>query len=231
MIELQSIIFRWRPSDCPTLHIPQFEVPQGESVFISGPSGSGKTTLLNLLGGVVVPEEGKVTIGDQDITALSNQARDTFRVDNIGFIFQQFNLIPFLSILENVTLPGHFSSLRRQNSIERSGSLEADAKRLLAHMDLDLNELEGRAVSLMSTGQQQRVAVARALLGAPRIIIADEPTSALDTDTRMAFLDLLSKEVEAVNATLIFVSHDQSLASRFKRSIPLEDINTAKGHQ
>ncbi len=230
MIELQNILFRWRPNDHPTLHIPQLMVPQGESVFISGPSGSGKTTLLNLLGGVVVPEEGKVIIGDQDVTALGNQARDTFRVENIGFVFQMFNLVPFLSILENVTLPGQFSSRRRQNAVERSGSLEAEARHLLEHMGLNLKDLEGRAVSLMSAGQQQRVAVARALLGAPRIIIADEPTSALDSESRMAFLDLLFKEVEAVKATLIFVSHDQSLASRFKRSMSLEDINMARTH-
>lgn len=224
-IELTDVVFRWRRQDTPVIDIPRFTVDPGERVFLQGPSGSGKTTLLNLLGGVAVPETGRVKILGTDINGLNGPRRDRFRADNIGFIFQMFNLIPYLSLVDNVLLPCRFSAARRRSGSQRSGRPENEAVRLLRHMDLNVAALSGRPVTQLSAGQQQRVAAARALIGAPQLVIADEPTSALDAEARHAFLDLLFREVEAADAALLFVSHDASLGMRFDRTIALSDIN------
>lgn len=192
-----------------------------------GPSGSGKSTLLSLLAGVVTPQDGKVRVLGSDLGALGGAARDRLRADHIGFIFQMFNLIPYLSVVENVGLPCGFSERRRTNAIRTGASVEAEATRLLEHLHMASADLLRRPVTELSVGQQQRVAAARALIGAPELVIADEPTSSLDTDRRAAFLDLLFRECERERATLIFVSHDASLASRFDRSIPFAEINRA----
>ena len=225
MIRLTNARFRWRPVDPLVLDIPELTVESGERVFIKGPSGSGKTTLLNLLGGVAVPESGGVSIMNVDLTVLSGARRDAFRADHIGFIFQMFNLIPYLSLIDNVVLPCRFSSLRRERVLDHAGSLEEEAWRILAHMRLDVDALASRPVSRLSMGQQQRVAAARSLIGSPELVIADEPTSSLDADVRKSFLDLLFREVSKVGSALIFVSHDSSLESAFDRTIPLADIN------
>ncbi|HAL48527.1 MAG TPA: methionine ABC transporter ATP-binding protein [Dehalococcoidia bacterium] len=224
-IRLSNVRYRWPSSPHPVIDIPSFEVARGERVFVRGPSGSGKTTLLNLLGGVAVPEAGTVTVLDTDIASLGGARRDAFRADHIGFIFQMFNLVPYLSIIENVVLPCRFSPLRQQRLAERGASLEDEARRLLEHMELAPDAHDGRGVAELSVGQQQRVAVARSLIGAPDIVIADEPTSALDADARRLFLDLLFREVEDARATLLFVSHDARLAQAFDRSLALADIN------
>ena len=226
-IRLTEVCFRWRAGQPLVLDIPHLEVFQGERVFIKGPSGSGKTTLLNLLGGVSVPEAGKVIVLDSDLAELSGPRRDAFRADHIGFIFQMFNLVPYLSLVENVALPCRFSAARLERAIQASGSLEGEARRLLTAMELDPDALGSRPVTELSVGQQQRVAAARSLIGAPQIVIADEPTSALDSDTRHAFLELLFAEVKAAEATLLFVSHDASLQDGFDRPLALAEINRA----
>jgi putative ABC transport system ATP-binding protein len=220
--------FRWRPQDSLVLDIPAFEVAKGERVFISGPSGSGKTTLLNLLGGVALPEAGHVRIMGTDIVGLRGARRDAFRADHIGFIFQMFNLVPYLSLVENVVLPCRFSPLRRKRALERAGAVESEARRLLAYMGLDVDALASRAVSRLSVGQQQRVAAARSLIGAPELVIADEPTSSLDEEVRESFLDLLFREVREAGSTMLFVSHDARLESAFDRSVALARINCAR---
>ena len=225
MINLSNVIFRWRLGDVFVLDVAEFSVATGECVFISGPSGSGKSTLLNLLGGVVQTQYGKIVVGQTDISELSAPERDLYRADHIGLLFQMFNLMPFLSILDNVTLPCRFSLIRKLRAVEKSGSVEAEARRLLCRMGLDIEEIGHRSVNLLSTGQQQRVAAARALLGSPEFIVADEPTSALDADTKFAFLDLLFEEVRTVGSTLVFVSHDNDLGARFDRAISLSEIN------
>lgn len=227
MISLTNVVFRWRRLDPPVIDIPCLEVGAGERVFIKGPSGSGKSTLLSLLGGITVPETGTISIQDVEISGLPDAKRDAFRADNIGFVFQMFNLVPYLSLIENVLLTSRFSTRRRTEATARSSDLKEEALRLLARMGLEADGFNGRAVSLLSAGQQQRVAVARALLGAPSLVIADEPTSALDADARFAFLDLLFGEVAAAEATLIFVSHDSGLAQDFDRTIDLTEINRA----
>lgn len=229
-IELNNLHFRWSPETPPVLDIPELAVTKGARVFLRGPSGSGKTTLLNLLGGIMLPQSGQISIGDTQITALSGTARDAFRADHIGFIFQQFNLVPYLGLIENVTLPCQFSATRQAQATS-AGTLETEAHRLLQSMQLDSHALAGRPVSTLSVGQQQRVAAARALIGAPDLIVADEPTSAIDADARAAFLKLLFAEIERTKATLVFVSHDPGLAGLFDTTLELATINRATSAQ
>lgn len=226
IIQLANVRFRWKTAGPDVLNIPEFNVVKGDRAFLRGPSGSGKTTLLNLLGGVTTPQTGSVQVMGTDLVALGGTKRDAFRADHIGFIFQLFNLVPYLGLIENVTLPCRFSRTRRDRAT-RNGGLEAEAKRLLTHMHLDLDALQSRPVAELSVGQQQRVAAARALIGAPELIIADEPTSSIDTDARDAFLDLLFAEVNASGSTLLFVSHDPGLETRFETTVHLPDINKA----
>jgi putative ABC transport system ATP-binding protein len=207
--------------------VESLRVASRERIFLRGPSGSGKSTLLSLLAGVVVPREGAVRVLGRDIGKLGGAARDRFRADHIGFIFQMFNLIPYLSVVENVCLPCGFSERRRLRATRAGASAEAEAVRLLEHLDMADAAVLRRPVTDLSVGQQQRVAAARALIGAPELVIADEPTSSLDADRRSAFLDLLFRECARERTTLIFVSHDASLAPLFDREIPIAAINHA----
>jgi len=223
-IALRDINFTWPGQRTPTLVLDRFEVQAHEQVFVSGPSGSGKSTLLALIGGINNAQAGSVEILGQSMQALAGSGRDRFRVDHIGFIFQQFNLIPYLSILDNVLLPCRFSAYRRERALAQGADLLAAAQSLLRSLDL-APTLWTRAVTQLSIGQQQRVAAARALIGRPEIVVADEPTSALDSDRQQGFLDLIQHECEQTGASLVFVSHDQRLAQRFDRRIALDEIN------
>ena len=226
LIELSDLTFSW-PGHPVLLDIPEFSLQAGETLFLKGPSGSGKTTLLGLLGGVQKADHGSIRLLGQELSELGSGARDRFRVDHTGYIFQQFNLLPFLSVRENVELPCHFSKLRASRAAQRHGSVDKAAHTLLAHLGLkDPALLERRADSL-SIGQQQRVAAARALIGQPALVIADEPTSALDADAREAFIQLLFAECREAGASLLFVSHDQSLAPLFDRNLSLSELNRA----
>jgi putative ABC transport system ATP-binding protein len=223
-VVLADLRYRWRGQTAPCLDIAYFSLAPGERVFLHGPSGSGKSTLLGVLGGVAVPERGRVELLGQDLAARSGRARDAFRADHIGFVFQQFNLLPWLSALDNALLPCTFSARRRQ----RAGDAQAAAERLLTHLDL-APALWRKPAAELSVGQQQRVAAVRALIGRPEILIADEPTSALDAPRQQAFIDLLLAESTAAGAALLFVSHDARLAAHFDRSVALADINRAAG--
>lgn len=229
IIELHDLRFAWPKQDL-LLDIAEFTVQPQQRVFLKGPSGSGKTTLLGLLGGVQLPQSGCIKLLGQDLSQLSASARDRLRVDHSGFIFQQFNLLPFLSVLDNVVLPCQFSKLRKQRASIRHGSIEAAAQALLQQLGL-ARQLHSKQAGELSIGQQQRVAAARALIGQPELVIADEPTSALDADSREAFLQLLFSECAAADASLLFVSHDQSLAALFDRSIDLSQLNRAMREQ
>ena len=226
-LRITDLVFRWPRQAQICLDIARFELAAGERVFLHGASGSGKSTLLGLLGGVALPQQGRIELLGTDITRLGSRDRDRFRADHIGFLFQQFNLLPWLPALDNVLLPCTFSARRR----ERAGAdPRAEAERLLRHLDLDTASWRKPAGEL-SVGQQQRVAAARALIGRPEILIADEPTSALDAERQQAFIDLLLQESAAVGPALVFVSHDQRLAGHFDRSIALHDISTAMAEQ
>jgi putative ABC transport system ATP-binding protein len=223
---LQDILFRWRPTLPPCLDIADFRVSAGERVFLHGPSGSGKSSMLSLIGGVTLPERGQVRVLGTDLASLSGAARDRFRAEHLGFVFQLFNLIPYLSALENILLPCRFSPRRRGAAEASGGSVPAEARRLAEHLDL-ASELLERPAAELSVGQQQRVAAARALIGRPQLVIADEPTSALDADRELAFLELLLSECAATGAAVLLVSHDVRLADRFDRAVALADINRA----
>ena len=224
IIAVNQLRFRWLPDGPETLAIDTLTVLCGERVFIEGASGSGKSTLLCLLAGVITPQQGEIHVLGHRLDHLSGAQRDRFRADHIGFIFQLFNLIPYLSVLENVTLPCRFSKARCSAVLCNGCSLEDEAARLLAHLDLE-SELLVRPVTELSVGQQQRVAAARALIGRPEILIADEPTSSLDADRRAAFLELLFQECSTAGTALVFVSHDAALERFFDRTIRLPDLN------
>jgi putative ABC transport system ATP-binding protein len=227
VLRLSDLAFRWPGASSPCLDIPAFEAMPGETVFLFGPSGSGKSTLLGLLGGVLMPERGHVALLGEDLGTKRARERDQFRADHIGFIFQQFNLLPHLSMLENVLLPCRFSRRRTACAMTQGGSAQEEARRLLHALGLD-PERQRQRVAELSVGQQQRVAAARALLGRPEILIADEPTSALDAERQSDFLNLLLHESQHAQSTVIFVSHDRRLASHFTREVSLQDINCAQ---
>ncbi len=222
-ILFEGVRFRWPKAGAPCLDIPAFRLESGERAFLHGPSGSGKSTLLSVVGGVVEAERGRVVVLGQDLGRMGTGARDRFRAANIGFVFQLFNLIPYLSALDNILLPCRFSA-------ERAARLDAsprdEALRLARRLDLD-PALLNRPAAELSVGQQQRIAAARALIGRPGLVIADEPTSALDADRQQAFLDLLLAECAESGASLLFVSHDSRLSVRFGRTIDLVQLNHA----
>ena len=224
IVALKDVSFRWRTGP-PLLQIADFAVAAGERVFLSGPSGSGKSTLLGLIGGVLTADSGSVRVLGESLGELSAARRDALRVDRIGFIFQMFNLLPYLSVRDNVALPCRFSARRRERATANGIGVYAEAERLLGRLGLDDPALLDRRVTELSIGQQQRVAAARALIGQPELLIADEPASSLDADARANFLELLMAECRAAGSTVVFVSHDRSLAARFDRQVALLELN------
>jgi len=225
VLAVEALRFAWPGMKAPCIDIEAFRITAGESVFLHGPSGCGKSTLLSLLAGVLVADEGRVTLLGHDWSQLSGAARDRCRVAHVGYIFQQFNLLPYLSVLDNVLLPCRFSQ-RRESQAARGGSSREQAEHLLGQMGLEPHLWKRQAMQL-SVGQQQRVAAARALIGQPEVVIADEPTSALDEDRREAFLDVLLTACAVNHSALVFVSHDQRIAQRFARHVLLPEINRA----
>lgn len=225
-LHLKGVRFGYTSKEL-TLDIPELTLARGQRAFLQGPSGSGKSTLLSLIAGVMPPQQGQVTVLGEDLGAMTNEGRDAFRADRLGVIFQLFNLLPYMSMVDNVLLPCRFSRTRAARAQAGGKSLRAAAIEMLER--LGLGELIGarRGVSALSVGQQQRVAAARALIGAPELIIADEPTSALDTDNRQAFIDTLLSEVARTEATLLFVSHDTELGTAFDTQLSLPELNKA----
>ena len=222
MIHLHQLRFAWPRAPRDTLAIDSLHIAAGQTVFLHGPSGCGKSTLLGLLAGVLVPTAGEVRLLGQPWSTLGGAARDRLRADHVGYIFQQFNLLPYLSVLDNVRLPCRFSARRAQ----RAGDVTARAHELLTQIGLPEDHWPRRADEL-SVGQQQRVAAARALIGTPELVIADEPTSALDADLRDAFMSVLLAQCRAAGSTLVFVSHDERLAAPFDQRLSLPQLNHA----
>jgi putative ABC transport system ATP-binding protein len=222
MVELQGMRFRWPGASRDLLAIDALVIEAGETVFLHGPSGCGKSTLLGLLAGVLRATAGRVAVAGDDWGATPAWRRDALRAERVGYVFQQFNLLPYLSVLDNVLLPCRFSPARAG----RAGDVHHAAARLLERVELD-RALWTRPAAALSVGQQQRVAAARALLGRPPLVIADEPTSALDAPLRESFMALLLGECRSAGSTLVFVSHDERLAERFDRRLSLPQINQA----
>jgi len=223
VLQVQDIRFGYDPGQT-LIDIGNFKIGKGESIFLRGPSGSGKSTLLGLIGGVLAPDAGSVTICGQDITKIPPGRRDQIRADHLGIIFQQFNLLPYLSVIQNCVLPCRFSDKRKRRAINKDGTVVAAAKSLVRSLGLSDRHLS-RPVGELSVGQQQRVAVARALIGGPDLIIADEPTSALDHNNRDRFIELLNLQRESFGSSLLFVSHDNTLAGHFDRAESLTNLN------
>ena len=208
----------------PTLSQLSLRLYPGEAVLLQGESGQGKSTLLSLLAGILSPSSGSLTVAGQAFHALGQRQRDRARGADIGVIFQQFNLLPFLSVLDNLLLPIRFSSERRARLAATGTPPEVAAEALLSTLGLSLKALGNRSVGALSVGQQQRVAAARALLGSPSLILADEPTSALDPKNRDAFLRALKDAQAARGAALLCVSHDPALEPYFDRTVTLDAL-------
>jgi putative ABC transport system ATP-binding protein len=224
-IQLTDLKFGWPNSNKSLINIPSLQINTGSSLFIQGASGSGKSTLLNLISGVLSPSHGSINILGHELTNQKPKQHDQFRADHFGIIFQQFNLIPYLTVLENICLPCMFSKRRATRVQVDHETLIEQASRLLTGLRLDAKQIGACNVTELSTGQQQRIAVARALIGSPEIIIADEPTSSLDADATDSFMNILFEQARNSNSTLIFVSHDKSLNKRFDQSITFDELN------
>ncbi len=222
-VDIRDLRFAW-PGGPIVLDIEAMTLGAGERVFLKGPSGSGKSTLLNIIAGISAPDPGVVRVLGEDLGQVSGARRDRMRADHFGVVFQMFNLLPYLSALGNVLLGCRFSQ-RRRGRVD--GHLADEGRRLLARMGLDADATADRPARALSVGQQQRVAAARALIGRPEIVLADEPTSALDADSRDRFVSLLLDEAAQSGASVLFVSHDGELASRFDRALDLEALNKA----
>jgi putative ABC transport system ATP-binding protein len=223
VLRLSQLRFGYSASE-PVLDLETLHVAAGESVFLRGPSGSGKSTLLSLVGGILRPWSGEIEVCGAHLSDLSPAQRDRVRADHLGIIFQQLNLLPYLDVIGNVTLACRFSKRRKAQAIATDGSVRAAALRLLSELGLPDSHL-ARPVSALSVGQQQRVAVARSLIGSPDLVIADEPTSALDTANRDRFIELLDRQRRQTGCALLFVSHDESLSSHFDRAVDLSRLN------
>ena len=200
------------------LDIPSWSLAAGDQVFLHGPSGGGKSTLLNLLSGILPTSSGEVVVLGHNLDKLSSRSRDRFRAQNVGYVFQQFNLIPYLDAISNIQLARFFAKKPSKRN------LTDDIESLLTKLNVDSSDWRKPTANL-SIGQQQRVAIARAIINMPRLLIADEPTSALDQENRNKFLSILTSLVSEHEMTLIFVSHDLSLAKNFKHSFGLSEIN------
>lgn len=218
-IRLDSLRFYWSKNADFKIYIPKLEIGRGEKVLLLGESGSGKTTLLSLICGFLSPISGDIFLNEQKLNDLKANKKDQFRSDNIGIIFQQFNLLPYANVIDNITLPLYFS----KNRDSRVTNHREAALNLCRSLQLSESTIAMQANKL-SVGQQQRVAVARALIGNPSLIIADEPTSSLDASTQKKFLDLMFRQIEEHKSTLLMVSHDASISNYFDRTINIKDI-------
>lgn len=224
LVQVKHLFFSYKTDPTFTLKINDFCIEKNSQIFIEGPSGCGKTTFLNLLTGLLKPTKGSIDVLGTNITTLSMTQCDSFRAAHFGIIFQLFNLIHYLSVIENIILPCTFSTTRKENAIQQWGTLEKAAIQLCRDLDID-NTLCKKPIQQLSIGQQQRVAIARALIGQPEIIIADEPTSALDNDRKQQFMNMLLNECQKRHTTLIFVSHDTSLKSSFEHIYHLNNLS------
>jgi putative ABC transport system ATP-binding protein len=222
-IRAVDLSFAW-PKQKPLYTDVSFELYPGQKLLITGPSGSGKSTLLNLLAGVVEPSSGSIWIHEETIQGLSASAKDQLRGEQMGFIFQQFNLLPYLSVRDNILLPAHLFTKRKAAALTQFGSLEHALRYYMNHLGLSA-DLENQAAHRLSIGQQQRVAAARAFLGKPSIVIADEPTSALDEANQTQLLKLFFALANEQQTALLMVSHDPRLSPYFDRQLQLAELS------
>ena len=220
-VRIDGLTYRYDKSSPENdIAIPNWQLCRGEQVFLQGESGSGKTTLLNLLAGVLTPNEGTIELSGTPFSTLSARKRDKFRANHIGVVFQQFNLIPYLSVWENIALSAYFSSTSQAQLKDRALSL-------IEQLKLPADVINSPA-SELSVGQQQRIAIARALINTPGLLLVDEPTSALDASARDAFMKMLLMLCQERETTLIFVSHDMALKPFFTNHTEIAKLKTPR---
>lgn len=221
-IELKDVEHAY-DNEHPRLCFSNWTVKQGEHIFLYGDSGSGKSTLLNLLSGILSSQKGSIRLFGNDISALSNSARDRFRAENIGVVFQQFNLVPYLSVAKNIELAAYLAKSKKKD-------IHATINQLVSTLKLPQTALE-MPVSSLSIGQQQRVAIIRAFINSPKLLLIDEPTSALDDTAKNAFMEHLKDMCDMQGTTMIFVSHDSSLRRFFSLHTPISSFCSMVSNQ
>ena len=222
MISISDLRFRYPEGEF-ELNVAALSVTNGETVAVIGPSGSGKTTLLHLMAGVRLPQEGKVTTDDVEVTDLDDGARRDFRIRRIGMVFQEFELLEYLTVLDNILLPYRINgSLQLNRSVRERAATIAE--------QVGIADKLGRLSTRLSHGEKQRVAVCRALIAEPVLLLADEPTGNLDPTNTQKVLDILLDAAESTGATLVTVTHDHELLPRFDRSIDVMDLIDLTGN-
>ncbi len=216
MIEISDLLFRY-PEGTFSLRVPAFSVAEGERIAVIGPSGSGKTTLLNLIAGIATPLEGRVTTDGEELTALGEADRRDFRVQRIGLVFQEFELLEYLGVMDNMLLPYRVNDVLRLD-----GEARERARRVAERVGL-ADKLD-RNVDKLSQGERQRVALCRALCTEPAVVLADEPTGNLDPANKGIVLELLLESVAATGSTLVAVTHDHDLLPSFDRVVDFKQF-------
>lgn len=227
VLEIKDLAFAYpnqgkESNSGPLIDIPNWKIAPQQKMFLYGPSGCGKSTLLNLMSGILQPSQGAIELLGQPFSSCKAYIRDNIRARHLGVVFQQFNLIPYLSVFENVRLARYCAGQNSQN-------LETKANQMFDQLALPTSCLHQRADTL-SVGQQQRVAIARALINDPELLIADEPTSALDEETTERFMQLLLSACDEHKCALVFVSHDRRLAEHFEWKIAMSQLNLSAGN-
>jgi putative ABC transport system ATP-binding protein len=217
MISVAEIVFRYSDSGF-QLTIPSLTIEKGEQVAVVGPSGTGKTTLINLLAGILMPESGNISIDDVTLSDFAAEDRQDFRILKMGLIFQEFELLDYLSVLDNVLLPYRINPI-----LQLHESVIARARVLIE--DVGLADKLSRKPSRLSQGERQRVAVCRALLTEPDMLLGDEPTGNLDPKNRDHIMDILFDYSQTRKAPLIVVTHDSELIGRFGRTVDIQEMS------
>jgi putative ABC transport system ATP-binding protein len=216
MITIKGLEFQY-PNGEFNLNIPDFSVTRGSKVAVIGPSGSGKTTLLNLISGILTPKKGSISVNEVQVSGLDDKGRRDFRITNIGFVFQDFDLLDYLNVMDNILHPYRITDALTLNKEVRSRAV------LLAEQ-MGIGDKLKRHANDLSHGEKQRAAISRALLPYPKLILSDEATGNLDPDNKTRILDLLFKSVEEHEATLLAVTHDYELLKRFDRVVDFRDF-------
>lgn len=221
ILEINNLKFFWSINDDFKIEINNFKIKNNEKILLLGKSGSGKSTLLNLISGILKPVSGSIKVESKELNLLSSSQLDNFRAENIGVIFQQFNLLNFTSPIDNILLPCHFTNFKNKNyKFFKERALSLGEK-----LNLDQKLLTKKNSNKLSVGQQQRISILRAVINMPKIILADEPTSALDQSNQDLFLEMLFGICHDEKVSLIMVSHDESLKSKFDKSYYIESLS------
>jgi putative ABC transport system ATP-binding protein len=218
MIDIEALEFGYPRGDF-RLRLNRFRVAAGEKVAVTGPSGSGKTTLLNLLAGIATADRGRLRVAGEDVGALGDAARRAFRITRIGFVFQDFELVEYLTVIDNILHPYRIS---------RALTLDAEVRRRARGLAerLGIGDKLARGVGELSQGERQRVAICRAVLPHPKLLLADEATGNLDPDNKLRILDLLFAEADEVGASVLAVTHDHALLPRFDRVVDFAEFRS-----